>query len=131
MSTVLVDLAAAELVLVSHIAAIRKELNGEVPYTSADKDERGELCKLLVEKVSSYIEDTEDLTPMQFAALSSILNNLIGLRRALSVSTVPQSNQPYAKLENSRDISSLSLKSYRELFLDEESSKLDTIPEYF
>jgi hypothetical protein len=77
------------------------------------------------------VEESEDITAMQLAAVMSIVNDLLGLRRALTIYCRDGSSGAYGRTKRSRDITSLSVSSYRGLFLQEESSKLDTIPEYF
>ena len=129
--SILSDLADAEVVLVSHSSAIRKELNAEVPYTQADKDERSEICQLMIDRLSQYVEESEDITQLQLASVMSVINELLALRRALTLACRDGNSGSYGKTKRSRDIMSLSVSSCRSLFLQEESSKLDTIPEYF
>lgn len=129
--SIVADLESAQLTIVSHYSALRKELNGEAPYTRADKDERSVICSLMITRLSDYVSSSEDITNAQVASVLSILNNLIGLRRALTIHSTPGNNQPYHRTEKSRDLASVSIDSYKDLFLEEEAAKLDTIPEYF
>jgi ABC-type microcin C transport system duplicated ATPase subunit YejF len=129
--SILSDLVDAEVVLASHSSAIRKELNAEIPYTQADKDERSEICLLMIDRLSKYVEESEDITQLQLASVMSVINELLGLRRALTLACRDGNSGSYGKTKRSRDIMSLSVSSCRSLFLQEESSKLDTIPEYF
>tara|TARA_B100000424_G_C22855892_1_gene456259 strand:- start:357 stop:752 length:396 start_codon:yes stop_codon:yes gene_type:complete len=128
---ILTTLSNAEKTLVSHVSAIRKELNYEEAYSKADKDERAAICRSLLDSLSVYVAEAEDLTTVQLAAIMSTINSLLATRRALLIATSPGSSQHYDRTKNTRDLLALKLKSDNAIFLDEESSKLDTIPEYF
>jgi len=129
--SILSDLRDAETVLVSHISAVRKELNAEAAYSQADKDERSEICTVVIDRLSEHVESSEDITDMQMAAVMSVLNNLLALRRALSLASKDGNSGSYGRTRRTRDLLSLSVSSYRSLFLQEEAAKMDTIPEYF
>lgn len=128
---ILSALGDAETVLVSHVSAVRKEMNCESPYTQADKDERSEICSVLIQRLSEYVEEAEDITDMQVASVMLVLNDLLALRRALSLASKDGNSGGYGRTKRSRDLLSLSVSTCRDLFLQEESSKMDTIPEYF
>ena len=123
-------LSDTSVVLMSHLASVRKEAVKVDQYSRGDRLQMSKAMEHIRSKLDSLAK-TGDLSQLQMVAVLDLYNDVLGYIRGLSTSKSMGPLESARQMAKVRDLSDLRYTNVSILYRQEQEAKSNTVPDYF